>query len=280
MIVKDSASGKTGEEESEKSPIKESDQKEEGAQIEDKKKKQRRMSSITEKKVKKDRPMTSLELIRQKQDEVDIALFNEKVEQETKVLEQKLENLTSKYQNALSKMVTCELLKGGSQLYTQRRNLHTTIEIRVKVFHGERKCHKFNVSILDQISVVMTLLKAIEGQEMQQYYVTKLVYPMGYLRNLSQVLNETFADQQIPDGAKLVLVGKRSFTWDPNAKGPTINLLNGNLTANKKQEVDYQTVLGSIDISSGVHYWEIKIEKFVELDDIIIGVSQKGIDLN
>jgi hypothetical protein len=32
----------------------------------------------------------------------------------------------------------------------------------------------------------------------------------------------------------LTLVGKKSFTWDPQAKGANINLLNGNLTANKK----------------------------------------------
>lgn len=96
---------------------------------------------------------------------------------------------------------------------------------------------------------------------------------MGYLRNLSLCLNDTIQMQQIPDNAKLVLVGQRSFTWDLNAKGPNINLLNNNLTANKKQEVDYETVLGSISISSGTHYWEIKIEKFVELDDIIVGVS-------
>jgi tripartite motif-containing protein 9/67 len=75
-------------------------------------------------------------------------------------------------------------------------------------------------------------------------------------------------------------VGKRTFAWDPNAKGPNINLLNGNLTANKKQAEDYQTVLGTVEISSGKHYWEVKIEKFVEIDDIIIGISQKGIDIN
>jgi hypothetical protein len=33
-------------------------------------------------------------------------------------------------------------------------------------------------------------------------------------------------------------------------------------------------------MSQGKHYWEILIEKFVELDDIIIGVSQKGININ
>jgi hypothetical protein len=56
------------------------------------------------------------------------------------------------------------------------------------------------------------------------------------------------------------------------AKGANINLFNGNLTANKKSEPDYEVVMGTVPISSGVHYWEIKIEKFVEQDDIIIGV--------
>jgi len=68
-------------------------------------------------------------------------------------------------------------------------------------------------------------------------------------------------------------VGKQSFTWDPIAKGRNILLLNHNLTANKRVEVEYETVLGTIEINQGIHYWEIKIDKFVELDDIIIGVS-------
>jgi len=76
-----------------------------------------------------------------------------------------------------------------------------------------------------------------------------------------------------------VLVGKMSFTWDLNAKGPHIDLSNNNCTASKLQNNDYETVLGSISISSGVHYWEIKIDKFVDLDDIIVGVSQKGMDI-
>ena len=29
---------------------------------------------------------------------------------------------------------------------------------------------------------------------------------------------------------------------------------------------------------SGVHYWEITIDKIVENDDIIIGIAQKGVD--
>ena len=83
----------------------------------------------------------------------------------------------------------------------------------------------------------------------------------------------------IPDQARLVLVGQQSFTWNIAAKGPNINLMNNNLTANKKSEIEYETVLGTVAMNAGTHYWEIKIDKFVELDDIIIGVSRKDVDI-
>ena len=38
----------------------------------------------------------------------------------------------------------------------------------------------------------------------------------------------------------------------------------------------YETILGTVSMSSGTHYWEITIDKFVDLDDIIIGVVGKG----
>lgn len=64
----------------------------------------------------------------------------------------------------------------------------------VKVFHGDRKVHKFRVSIMDQISVLLENLKKEEDKEMQGYFQTRLIYPMGYLRNLSDCLNDTFLD--------------------------------------------------------------------------------------
>ena len=62
----------------------------------------------------------------------------------------------------------------------------------VKVFHGKKQNHVFKVSILDRLQVIMDRLKRVDQAEMQQYYNTRLVYPMGYLRNLSSCLNETF----------------------------------------------------------------------------------------
>lgn len=50
-------------------------------------------------------------------------------------------------------------------------------------------------------------------------------------------------------------------------KGGDIELSNGNHTAKKKQIQDYETVLGSINFSTGRHYWEIKVSfKLIILD--------------
>jgi hypothetical protein len=174
-------------------------------------------------------------------------------------------------------MLHVKFMKAGEG-YIQRREVLSHITVYVKVFHGDRKVHAIRVSIIDKIRTIIDKLKEAEPQEMGCYYDTKLVYPMGRLRNLNEDLDKSFIDLQIPHEAKLVFVGQQSFTWNINAKGSSIHLSNNNLTANKKSEAEYETVLGNVMINKGVHYWEIKIEKFVELDDVIIGVAAKGVD--
>jgi hypothetical protein len=56
--------------------------------------------------------------------------------------------------------------------------------------------------------------------------------------------------------------------------------LNNCLTANKKFEIDFQTVLATVGFDSGKHYWEIKLDTFVDMEDIFIGVARRNIDLN
>ena len=127
----------------------------------------------------------------------------------------------------------------------------------------------------------MDKLKQKEGEELNYYHDSRLVYPMGYMRNLNECLQDSFLDQHIPDGAKLVLVGRRSFVWDVNNKGDNILLRNNNLTAYKSPSSpqEYETILGGILMGQGRHYWELHIEKFVDQHDIIIGVAKKGIDI-
>jgi tripartite motif-containing protein 9/67 len=65
-----------------------------------------------------------------------------------------------------------------------------------------------------------------------------------------------------------------SFHWDSNYKGKAIALSNNNCTATKTGESDYQTVLGTLAMSQGRHYWEIKVEKFVDEEDLFVGIAR------
>jgi hypothetical protein len=56
--------------------------------------------------------------------------------------------------------------------------------------------------------------------------------------------------------------------------------MNNALTANKKFEINFETVLATIGFSEGRHYWEIKLDTFVDMEDIFIGVARRSIDLN
>ena len=44
--------------------------------------------------------------------------------------------------------------------------------------------------------------------------------------------------------------------------------------------MDYETVLASVGFNSGRHYWEIKLDVFVEMEDIFVGVARRGVDLH
>lgn len=112
---------------------------------------------------------------------------------------------------------------------------------------------------------------------MASYHVIKIIYAMGTLKTLS--MDQTFEESEIPNGAKLVLLGMKTFTWDLNNKGSNIQLLNNCLTANKKIEIDFGTVFATVGFNSGKHYWEIKLDTFVEFEDIYVGISRKNIDL-
>ena len=75
------------------------------------------------------------------------------------------------------------------------------------------------------------------------------------------------------------MLGQKSFTWDLNYKGSNIQLLNNCLTANKKFEIDYETVLATVGFNNGKHYWEIKLDTFVEMEDIYVGIAKRNVDL-
>lgn len=77
-------------------------------------------------------------------------------------------------------------------------------------------------------------------------------------------------------GSELQRIKHPSNIFNSN---PYLKLLNNCLTANKKYEIDYETVLASVGFNSGRHYWEIKLDTFVDMEDIFVGVARRNIDL-
>jgi len=149
------------------------------------------------------------------------------------------------------------------------------------------------VSITDKLDRLRELLCQREPEEMTSYHVIKFIYAMGTMRTLA--LDQSFEQQEIPHGAQLALLGQKTFTWDLNYKGSNIQvgtlynlslqLLNNCLTANKKYEIDFETVLGTVGFSSGSgghsrHYWEIKLDTFVDMEDIFIGIAPRNVELH
>ncbi len=108
--------------------------------------------------------------------------------------------------------------------FVQRREIRSKIKVLVKTFHGKRITHEFNVLITDKIDKLRELLTAKEPEEMQSYYIIRLVYSMASVKSLN--LDQSFEQLEIPSGATLVLLGQKTFTWDLNYKGSNINLVN------------------------------------------------------
>ena len=116
-----------------------------------------------------------------------------------------------------------------------------------------------------------------DPDNMSQFHFVRFVYPRGMINTLS--FEKTFEQQNMQHGQKLVLLGQKSFTWDLNHKGQNISLLNNCLTANKKQEVDFETVLATFGFNQSRHYWEIVIDAFVEMEDIYVGIAKQNLNL-
>ena len=87
-------------------------------------------------------------------------------------------------------------------------------------------------------------------------------------------LNQSYLGKRLSLGISTIkgLIYRYLYTFNTQ-------LLNNCLTANKKYEIDYETVLATVGFNSGRHYWEIKLDTFVEMEDIFVGVARRNLDL-
>lgn len=62
------------------------------------------------------------------------------------------------------------------------------------------------------------------------------------------------------------------FTFDPVTSHPDVLFSNDNLTVTSCS-FDDRIVLGSVGLSSGVHYWELTIDRFDNNKDPAFGIA-------
>jgi len=169
-------------------------------------------------------------------------------------------------------------LNWGGNVYLDEKSISKTIKLNIKTFYGSRKRITLDVDITTTIQQLKDILLAKWLDHAKTLYNLRLIYSMGSLQDLAAPA-QTIEQYKIPNNANLILLVQTSFTWDQNMKGSGIKLSNNNLTAGKLPEVDYQTVLGTLVMSSGRHYWEIKVDNFNDEEDIFIGVAKKETNL-
>ncbi len=166
-------------------------------------------------------------------------------------------------------------LEWGGTAYLSPGDTTSTIPVQVKTFFGDRKLLKYEWAVTAPLSQLQaTIAKELELPAISTF---KILYPMGQLRELPG--SETPSSLRLPAGCKLVGMVQQAFVWDESMKGNNIEVSGNGLTLTKKTEEDYETILGTIGLDSGRHYWEIKIDRYVNDEDIFIGVAHKDVPL-
>lgn len=165
-------------------------------------------------------------------------------------------------------------LDWGATLYVQPTLLTDTILIGVKTFHADRNTLTFKCNIAHKLE---SLFEQVSKEIGIPTGSIKLIYPMAYLRHIKP--HDTPRALKLPREAKFIALVQHKFTWDASSKGSNIELLNSSLTAVKRSEEDYESVLGTVGLSYGKHHWEVRLDNYVNDEDVFIGVAHKDVSL-
>jgi hypothetical protein len=70
-------------------------------------------------------------------------------------------------------------------------------------------------------------------------------------------------------------MGTRSYAFSQQLKGPSISLSNKGMTAEcTYSSHNYSSVMTDMSFSSGRHYWEVRLDNYVDVEDIFVGIAK------
>jgi hypothetical protein len=171
-------------------------------------------------------------------------------------------------------------LHWGAIAYLNPSSVSTSVHFSIKLFSSSRKTLQYEWGISQDFSLLFSLLQ--KQLALPPNMQLNLLYPKG---KLAKVLpSDSPMGLRLKNHTKMIGITKQSFTWDASKKSVNIELLDDLLTVKKKDEseVMFESVLGTVTMTSGLHQWEIKMDflmDYEEEEEVFIGVANKGIGL-
>ena len=166
----------------------------------------------------------------------------------------------------------------GGTGYLNPGSVLESVPFTVKVFAGEKPELNFSWPVNQPFKQLYSELATKLALPPHMYSV--LYYPKGSLRTI--LAADSPQSVGLKAHARLVVirgVKRQRFAWKEDKKGGNLVLSNNKMTATKQAGDNYETVLGSLVLNSGRHYWEVTIDCFMEEEDFFIGVAAEGIPL-
>ena len=169
-------------------------------------------------------------------------------------------------------------LRWGAMGYFRPESVSTEVPFTVKSFAGAKPELAFRWAPATPFKELYSQLAVQLALPPHMYSV--LYYPKGCLKTI--LPSDSPASVGLAAGARLVAIAyvkRQKFAWNEAKKGANLALANSQMTVTKQNDDSYETILGSLALAKGNHYWEITIDCFVEEEDFFIGVAAEGICL-
>lgn len=163
----------------------------------------------------------------------------------------------------------------GGTGYVDPISITNSISFQVKLFSKDRQLLNFDWNITHDFSNLFIQLK--RQLNLSAGTFIKLIYPMASMKEICS--SDSPYSLKIKKNTKFIALLRQNFYWNEIRKAANLEISNSGLTALKKTEDEFETVLANIKLISGSYSWEIKVDLLVDDDDIFIGVADINISL-